>query len=268
MEVTLDINKTIEQNAAEYYERAKKAKKKIKGALKAFVDAEKELAKLRKEREHVQKEVEEQIVEEEELAEKKAQRKSFWYDKFRWFFASNGMLVVGGRDATSNDIIVKKHVADQDIVFHTEAPGSPFFVIKTEGKDVPQSVLAEVAQATATFSRAWKQNIAYVDVYWVKPEQISKTAESGEYLGKGAFMVRGKRNQSKQQLHLAVGMREDGRLMAGPPSAVKVHCSSCLALEQGDERKAAVCKKIVAKLGGSVDECEHILPAGDFRIKK
>ena len=268
MEITIDSTKSIEQNAAEYYERAKKAKKKIKGAVKALEHADHELAKLKKERDKVLLEIERELEEEAERAEKKAQRKAFWYDKFRWFFASNGMLVVGGNDATSNDIVVKKHIDDHDIVFHTEAPGSPFFVIKTEGKEVPATVLAEVAQATATFSRAWKQNIAYIDVYWVLPSQISKTAESGEYLSKGAFMVRGKRNQSKQMLKLAVGVLPDGRLMAGPPTSVKAQCTSLLELEQGDDKKSSVCKKIIAKLGGMIDECEHILPAGTFKIKK
>ena len=30
--------------------------------------------------------------------------------------------------------------------------------------------------------------------YWVRPDQVSKTAPSGEYLTVGSFMIRGKKN--------------------------------------------------------------------------
>src|SRR3989338_8000756 len=172
MEVNIDLNKSIEQNAANYYDKAKKSKKKLAGAIKALDQAKNELSKFEKERGKIIIHIEKDLELKEKEKEKKEKRKSFWYDSFRWFFASNGMLVVGGRDATSNDILIKKQVLDHDLVFHTEAAGSPFFVIKTEGKEVPEEVLAEVAQATATFSRSWKLNLSYADVYWVTPSQI------------------------------------------------------------------------------------------------
>ena len=65
-----------------------------------------------------------------------------------------------------------------------------------------------------------------------------------------------------------VGILEDGRLMAGPPESIRVNCKNVLKIEKGSEKKAAICKKIVAKIGGSIDECEHILPAGNFKIAK
>ena len=269
MEVAIDLNKSIEQNAAVYYERSKKAKRKLVGAQKAIGEAERELEKLKKQRAQIMDDIEEELAEEARAHEQKEKRRAFWYDSFRWFFASNGMLVVGGRDATSNDILIKKQVLDHDLVFHTEAAGSPFFVIKTEGKEVPEEVLAEVAQATATFSRSWKLNLSYADVYWVTPSQISKTAEAGEYLGKGSFMIRGKRNQYKTTIKLAVGLLDDGRLMAGPPASVAARCAKYLLLDQGGDKKAAVCKKIVSLLGGgTIDEGEHVLPAGTFKIRK
>src|SRR3989338_3062618 len=219
MEVNIDLNKSIEQNAANYYDKAKKSKKKLAGAIKALDQAKNELSKFEKERGKIIIHIEKDLELKEKEKEKKEKRKSFWYDKFRWFFASNGMLVVGGRDATSNDILIKKYMENSDLVFHTEAPGSPFFLIKTEGKEVPPEVLEETATATATFSRAWKQGIGYTEVYWVLPPQVSKTPESGEYISKGAFMIRGKRNYFKPALKLSVGILEDGRLMAGPPES-------------------------------------------------
>ena len=62
--------------------------------------------------------------------EKRVKIERKWYEKFRWFESSDGFLVIGGRDATSNEIVVKKHVEPNDVVFHADVQGAPFFVIK------------------------------------------------------------------------------------------------------------------------------------------
>src|SRR3989338_700530 len=96
----LDINKSVEQNASLYYDKAKKIKKKIEGARKALADTQKKLEKIEK-----QKLKEEKSKEQVQLTEPS---KKEWYEKFRWFISSEGFLVIGGRDATTNEIIVKK----------------------------------------------------------------------------------------------------------------------------------------------------------------
>ena len=122
-EVTLNINKSIEQNTAIYYEKAKKAKKKLKGALQALETSRKKLEELNKKR------IEKLEKIEEETSKKVEQEKKEWYEKFRWFYSSEGFLCIGGRDATTNEIIIKKHTEKDDLVFHTKIEGSPFFVI-------------------------------------------------------------------------------------------------------------------------------------------
>jgi predicted ribosome quality control (RQC) complex YloA/Tae2 family protein len=268
MEIEIDLKLSIEQNASIYYDRSKKAKKKLEGAIKALNESKLELAKLEKEKEKVLKEIELELEEEAKEDEQKEKRKSHWYDKFKWFFASNGMLAVGGRDATSNDILIKKHMEKTDIVFHTEAPGSPFFLLKTEGKEVPPEVIEEVGIATASFSRSWKLGVASAEVFYVSPEQVSKEAESGEYLSKGSFMVRGKREFVRPVLKLAIGKLEDGRLMCGPLSSVRTHCEKYLLVLQGDLKKSDATKKVKHELGGSEEEIMHVLPAGGFKIEK
>ena len=57
--ITLDINKSIEQNASLYYEKAKKAKKKIEGAKEALAESYKKLKKLEKEEAKQEKAVQE-----------------------------------------------------------------------------------------------------------------------------------------------------------------------------------------------------------------
>ena len=130
------------------------------------------------------------------VKKQKSKRKQDWYEKFHWFISSEGFLCIGGRDATTNEIVIKKHTDKEDFVFHTEAPGSPFFVIKTEsgeGKEPTKKTFEEVALATGVFSKAWKLGLSSTEVFMVKPEHVSKEAQSGEYIAKGAFMIYGKR---------------------------------------------------------------------------
>ncbi|MBI2574796.1 DUF814 domain-containing protein, partial [Candidatus Woesearchaeota archaeon] len=136
MKLTLDITKSPEQNSALYYEKAKKAKRKLEGAEKALAESRKKLA---------------QLLQKKQLDDEKAQKSAAktrdrkWFEKFRWFVSSEGMLLVGGRDATTNEIIIKKHTETGDLVFHTDMAGSPFFVVKTEGKKPGEETITEAA---------------------------------------------------------------------------------------------------------------------------
>ncbi len=177
--------------------------------------------------------------------------------------------MIGGRDATSNEIIIKKHAEKEDVVFHTDMAGSPFFVVKTEGKQPGQATLQEVATATYVFSRAFKLGHLSTQVFWVKPEQVSKEAKAGEFLPHGAFMIRGKTNYVKPQTDLAIGITDDGAIMCGPNDAVSNHCGKHVELISGDEKTSDVAKKIRARLGGgTVDEIVRVMPAGGVAVRK
>ncbi|MBI2564815.1 DUF814 domain-containing protein [Candidatus Woesearchaeota archaeon] len=259
MQLELDIKKSVEQNAELYYHRVKKAKKKLEGLKKA-------LDKFRQELHEIKKKKSELFEKERKKEEIKPKLKKKWYEGFHWFISSEGILCVGGRDATTNDIIIKKYMEDTDNVFHTEAPGSPFFLVKSEGKEVSEQTLQEAAQATATFSKAWKLGISVVDVYWVKPAQVSKKAKSGEYLSKGAFMIYEKKNMYRVELSLAVGALIDGSIMSGPVTAVKKNCAKYVVVHQGKNKASDCAKKIQKQIGGDLDEILRSLPGGDCSI--
>ena len=53
-------------------------------------------------------------------------RKKNWYERYRWFFTSDGFLAIGGRDAASNSAVVRKHLVKNDKIFHGDIFGSPF----------------------------------------------------------------------------------------------------------------------------------------------
>ena len=258
--LVLDLTKSIDQNASVYFEKAKKIKKKIEGAGNALNENLKKLTEIQAKKE--------KLVLEESKKEKFKERKPEWYEKFRWFASSEGFLVIGGRDATSNEIVIKKHTDADDLVFHTDMTGSPFFVVKSNNKEIGEKTREEAADATCTFSKAWKLGLQTTPVFFVEPEQVSKKAKSGEYLTKGAFMIYGKTNYINNKINLAIGITKDNQIMAGPTDAVKASCEKYVSLIQGNEKSSSVAKYIQHKIGGTIDEIIRALPSGGFKIIK
>ncbi len=258
--LVLDLTKNIDENAAAYFEKAKKIRKKIEGAENALKENLKKLHELGTKKE--------KLIMQKQKQERLKERKQDWYEKFRWFISSEGFLVIGGRDATSNEIVVKKHTESNDLVFHTDMAGSPFFVVKSEGKQIGEKTREEVADATCTFSRAWKLGLQTTSVFYVAPEQVSKKTKAGEYMGKGAFMIYGKTNYINNKVNLAIGITKNQQIMAGPIDAVKTNCEKYVVLIQGDEKSSSVAKYIQHKINGSIDEIIRALPSGLFKVKK
>nr|MBT4247259.1 DUF814 domain-containing protein [Candidatus Woesearchaeota archaeon] len=145
--------------------------------------------------------------------------------------------------------------------------GSPFFVIKN-GKDASEITLKETAQAVAVYSRAWKLGHASADVFYVKPEQVTKEAQSGESLSKGSFMVYGKTEYLHPKLEYAIGLVED-EIIGGPVTAIEKKTKKYVIVISGRNKKSALAKKIKAKLkGGDLDDIIKFLPAGGAEMKK
>jgi len=70
-----------------------------------------------------------------------------------------------------------------------------------------KSTIKEAADFVASYSRAWKETWGIVDVFYVKPSQVSKSPPSGEYLPKGSFIISGKKNfikNAKTELAIAL----------------------------------------------------------------
>ncbi len=248
----VDGKKTIQENAAEYYEKAKEYKEKIPGAEAVVKKFEDQLIVLQSEEYVIPKDA-------LKLPSKKEEKPRVWYEKFRWFITSSGKLAIGGRDATSNEIVVKKHTEEKDAVFHTDLIGSPFFVLKGDPTDQD---LEEVSSATASFSRAWKEGLGNTEVYWVKPSQLSHGGS------KGTFLVHGKRTYIKNKCELAIGLYGN-KIMCGPASAVGKHCAKFVVITPGDVKPSDVAKDIVNRLRidkSYLDDVLRSLPAGESSI--
>jgi hypothetical protein len=121
-------------------------------------------------------------------------RKVYWFEKFFWFISSENILVIGGKDAQQNELLVKRYMKPNDVYVHADLHGASTVVVKnpTSGP-VPPKTLNEAGQFAVCFSAAWDSKVLTA-AYWVTPDQVSKTAPSGEYLTVGSFMIRGKKN--------------------------------------------------------------------------
>ena len=260
-EIEIDFSKSLEENASLYFESGKKARAKAKRISEAIARTE---ARLSKE--------ESRKGEGKETVFRK--RKKAWYEKFHWFVSSDGFLVIGGRDAKSNEEVVKKHMEHSDLYFHADIQGAPHCIVKSEGKKIPETTKQEAAVFAAVFSKAWPSGIASADVYSVKPEQVSKKAPSKEAIGTGAFMIYGKRQwYRKVQMRAALGVDKQNRVISGPESAVGKHSSVNAVLVQGRKKKGETAKSLKAlfenelgRTGIHLDEFIAMLPAGNSEI--
>jgi len=217
----------------------------------------KRLGELEKKRERGLKAVEELREKLDELArriaEKRAKavmtvRRREWYEKYHWMYTSNWLLVIGGRDASQNEAVVRKHLGEDDIFMHADIHGAPAVVVKTGGRQPPEQDLREAAVIAACYSKAWKSGAGAVDVYWAYGRQVSKHPPAGEYLTKGAFMVYGKRNYIRAvELKLAVGVADDEGaplVIVGPQHLVEKRSIVYAVLAPGDEDPSKLAKRL------------------------
>lgn len=250
------------------FDQAKKIEKKVKSIEIATKKLSKDLGIITN-----------NIDNQEEEISLKIKENSLWFEKFRWFISSEGILAIGGRDAQSNVNIIKKYAKSDDLVFHSDIIGSPFFILNNNAND---STIKEVAIATVAFSRAWKTQ-THTNVYYVKSEQVKKGAPSGMYLPKGSFMIEGKKNIIKKiKLELAIGaIKYEGRymIMSGPVEALKINALAIVLIQPGKSKSSDIAKivkqKLISELNDSIakiykeksiDEYLRMLPPGESEI--
>jgi predicted ribosome quality control (RQC) complex YloA/Tae2 family protein len=272
--ITLNIRLSAAKNASRFYESAKKAETKKEGAESALQDTLRKLSGLKTETTPSKEEV---------LREKRLKK---WYEHFRWFISSNGFLIIGGRDSKTNEIIVKKRLEPTDIFVHADVHGAPVTVIKSMGKDVPETTITEACQFAASYSRLWKLGTGAGEAYWVRGNQVSFSPPSGEYLQKGSFIIKGERTYAKSiRLVISVGIITDEEKhvvpIAGPPSSIALKTRTKVDLVPGGESgsrlanlvKDRLIKLVSPELGAeigriSLDEFLLILPPGGARLEQ
>ena len=255
--ITLDYEKDVTANAQALYDRRKDALAKAERVQEAAAATRSEV----------------------EAAQAKAIKvakrprikstKALWYDAYRWTISSEGFLILGGRDARTNDQLVKKHLKEGDRYAHADIHGAPSTVIK-DGARASDVTLREACEFALAYSKAWSAGLAGGSAYWVLPEQVSKQAESGEFLPRGAFVIRGKRNYVHDlPVRIAIGEVEvEGhrKIMGGPVTALTARASRYAVLAPGKGDREAITKKLAAIFAVPIEEIARVMPPGSVEV--
>ncbi|MDZ5810890.1 ribosome rescue protein RqcH [Halorubrum sp. AD140] len=304
--VELDASTGVEVNADRLYQEAKRIEAKREGAMEAIESTRRELEAVEKRKaEWEAKEAADEdggSGDDEEGDEDEAEyetdwlsrasipirRPDDWYDRFRWFHTSTGYLVIGGRNADQNEELVKKYMGKHDRFFHTQAHGGPVTLLKASGPsesadpvDFSEETLREAAQFAVSYSSDWKDGRGAGDAYMVEPDQVSKTPESGEYIEKGSFVIRGDRTYFEDvPCRVAVGVQCEPvtRAIGGPPSAIVDRAATSVTLEPGMYAQNDAAMMVYRELKGrfadqsfvrkvaSADQLQEFLPPGGSDI--
>ena len=292
--ITLEISKTVHQNAQRYFEEGRSQKSKAKGAQAALAGTE-----------EAREKAEKRAAKDAAAGRLRARQRSkrFWFEKHRWAMLSGGHLLIGGRDAKGNDVVVRKHLSSHDLYFHADLHGAPSCSLKLkdglapnqnpseaipegvaslqivqnladgteDARDLSESLHSEAAQVAVCWSRAWGSGGAAAVAFHARPSQVSKTTESGESLGRGSFVVRGKRNWHRDlPLELAVGMAVVNGVpmpVSGTPSTISEYCQRWVKVTPGREKKEAVANRISKATGLVQDDLLSCLPPGNCSVE-
>src|SRR5256712_807745 len=222
--ITLDYEKDVTANAQALYDRRKDALAKAQRVDEATAATRAEMEAAQAKAVKVAKQP------------RIKSTKSMWFEAYRWTLSSEGFLILGGRDARTNDQLVKKHLKEGDRYAHADVHGAPSTVVK-DGARASDVTLRQACEFALAYSKAWSAGLASGSAYWVLPEQVSKQAEAGEFLPRGAFVIRGKRNYIHDlPVRMAVGQAEvEGhrKIMGGPGTAVAARSARYVVLAPG-----------------------------------
>ncbi len=197
--VTVDLKISAYANAREMFSRLKAAKEKglktitnSKRAIKAATEAS--LKQL------------DEISTRRRKDDARAARKVNWFEKFNWMITADNYLVIAGKDAQQNEVIVKKYLRSGDAYLHADIHGAASCVVRAKRRrgegvksnqtfvqPISSRALTEAGSFTTCRSSAWASRIV-TSAWWVEDSQVSKTAPTGEYLTVGSFMIRGRKN--------------------------------------------------------------------------
>ncbi len=252
-ELSLDFRKTITELAEEYYRKAKKAEKKLVGAERAIQETKKKIEEAKQKGEELQKKT--------ILPAVILRRKRKWYEKFLWFFTSENLLVIAGTDASTNEKIIKRYMEENDLYFHADIHGAPSVVLKEGQIKAGEKSILEAANLAVAFSSAWKAGISTADAYYVKPEQVSFTPPSGQYLTKGAVMIYGEKKYVRHlPIKTSIGMivkKEWVEIIGGPLEAIKTHADITVEIMPGEQQPGNTAKQIMGIFKKYLPEEEH-----------
>lgn len=248
------LGKGTQESAVYYHQLAKKIKRKIEGVEKAIGDTKKKIKK-----------IESGGIKKKE-SKVRVVRKREWYESFGWSLTNSGKLILFGRNAKQNDIVVARHMEEGDLFFHADIKGGSATILKG-GEEASEEDKKFAAVIAACFSKNWAKGFSQGDAYCVEKGQLSKHSKSGAAAPAGGFMLDGKREWYRNTaLKLRVGVDNGGRAVVGAESADWMKKS--VVIVPGKTPKGKTGKELAGVLGVEESEVVHVLPSGSFALFK
>jgi len=262
--VPLYRDRSPRESAQSLYEEAKRAQTKLAGARAALLESERRLA------------VPVTAALPSATQASSDRHKAHWFERHRWFISSEGAIVVAGRDAGSNDVLVRRHLKDGDFYVHADLHGAASVIVKhpAPGEPLPtEATLREAAQWAVAFSKAWRAGLASASAFWVTPDQVSKGAASGEFVAKGAWVIHGTKHVLRDlPLELGLGTidyRGETLWMVAPTSAFGERGRVRVVLTPGPEpERPAREVELSRELGLPRPRLQGLLPAGGLTVRR
>lgn len=241
IEITLELSKNVHQNIRNLFTKVKEIRQKIH---KTKIGSEKALQQFDDQCKPKRGSVDKKVMINND--------RKYWYQDYHWFITDKNHIVVSGKNCTQNEELVKKYLEKNDLYFHSTYAGGAITILKNPNQDEIAPFELEEAGAFATIhSKAWVEE-SPDNAYWVNASQVSKTTESGEYVEKGSFIIRGKRNLIRiSTLELGIYIQKRNifnRLEVAPYRTAYKYSNKCLKIVPGKSKRKVILQKIITKL--------------------
>ena len=249
--ILIDKRKSLESNASSYFDKSKEMDRKAERTREVI--ASKPVSKPKK-----------KIIKNKNIE---------WFERFRWFITTEGEIAVAGKDARSNEQVVKKYLKANDRYAHADIHGAPRVVVKNvNGVQPSEQSMLEACNFSLSYSKAWGARVSGGHSFWVDNDKVSKTPNTGEFLAKGAFIIRGKRNWNRNlELNVAIGLISyDGnpKFMGGPISSIENLADKYVIFRPGFTERKIVIRKLSEAFSAESTDIEKLLPSGGFDLVK
>lgn len=151
IEISLDPNKTLVENAQDYYKRYKKEKRERELIPELISNIEKKIEELKKKIDEVKTASKLEDLETEKIKEEKEDTLPYLVYNFK------GYQIWVGKNAKSNELITFKLSSPSDIWFHAKGYSGSHVILRTNGKAIeyiPEEVILECARLAVEHSKA------------------------------------------------------------------------------------------------------------------
>jgi len=137
--ILIDKKKSLEANASSYFDKSKEMDRKAERTREVI--ASKPVSKPKK-----------KIIKNKNVE---------WFERFRWFITTEGEIAVAGKDARSNEQIVKKYLKTNDRYAHADIHGAPSVVVKNiNGVQPSEQSMLEACNFSLSYSKAWGARVS------------------------------------------------------------------------------------------------------------